>query len=138
MNRVIILPLCFEGMTSQQKPRKRWALQNLPPIPFLSYHDTQNTKTRKEAIFCPRATNTEHNIANNTRTRDNTGINIEQIVSIKPLDILSIRTYFRSRSNEFKAGKLKHYFDVWRELSSKKEILQTVLGLKLELWVTHQ
>ena len=35
---------------------------------------------------------------------------LTNIVSIKPLDILSIRACFRSRSNEFKAGKLKHYF----------------------------
>ena len=48
------------------------------------------------------------------------------------LDILSIKAYFRSRSNEFKAGKLKHYFHKWKELTSDKEILQTVLGLKLE------
>ena len=34
------------------------------------------------------------------------------VVSVKPIDILSIRTYFRSRSNEFKAGKLKRYFHV--------------------------
>ena len=51
---------------------------------------------------------------------------------MKPLDILSIRAYFRSRSNEFKAGKLKHYSHKWEELTSDKEILQTVSGLKLE------
>ena len=125
-------------MTSQRKSGKRRTHQNLPPIPYLSYHYTQNTKTRKGAVFYPRATNTEYNIADNTRTTDNTGINIVQIESIKPLHILFIRADFRSRSNEFKAGKLKHYFDMWRELTSNKEILQTVLGLKLEFWVTHQ
>ena len=51
---------------------------------------------------------------------------------MKPLDILSIREYFRSGSNEFKAGKLKHYFHKWKELTSDKEKLQTVMGLKLE------
>ena len=56
---------------------------------------------------------------------------LPNIVSIKPLGILSIRTYFRSRSNEFN-GKLKHYFHKWKELTSDKEILQTVMGLKLE------
>ena len=56
---------------------------------------------------------------------------LTNIVSIKPLDILSIRAYFRSRSNEFKAGKLKRYFQKWKDLASYKEILQTVLGLKL-------
>ena len=35
-------------------------------------------------------------------------------------------------NNEFKAGKLKRYFYKWKELTSNKEILQTVLGLKLE------
>ena len=125
-------------MTSQRKSGKRRTHQNLPPIPYLSYHYTQKTKTRKGAVFCPRATNTEHNIADNTRTTDITGINTVQIESIKPLHILSIRADFRSRSNEFKAGKLKHYFDMWRELTSNKEILQTVLRLKLEFWVTHQ
>ena len=45
---------------------------------------------------------------------------------------MSIRAYLRSRSNEFKAGKLKHYFHKWKKLTSDKEILQTVLGLKLE------
>ena len=40
--------------------------------------------------------------------------------------------YFKSMNNEFKAGKLKRYFYKWKELTSNKEILQTVLGLKLE------
>ena len=57
---------------------------------------------------------------------------LTNIVSIKHLDKLSIRAYFISRSNEFKAGKLKHYFHKWKELTIDKEILQTVLGLKLE------
>ena len=48
---------------------------------------------------------------------------LTNIVSIEPLDILSVRAYFKSRSNEFKAGKLKHY---------DKEILRTMLGLKLD------
>ena len=56
------------------------------------------------------------------------------ILSIKPLDILSIRAYFRYRSNEFKCGKLKHYFDKWKELTSDKEILQIVSGLELEIF----
>ena len=56
---------------------------------------------------------------------------LTNIVSIKPLRILSIRAYFRSRSNDFN-GKLKHYFQKWKELTSDKEILQTVMGLKLE------
>ena len=59
---------------------------------------------------------------------------LTNIVSIKPLDILSIKAYFRSRSNESKASKLKHYFHKWKELTSDKEILQTVLDLKLEFW----
>ena len=54
------------------------------------------------------------------------------MASVKSLDILSIRAYFRSRSKAGKAGKLKHYFHKWKELTSDKEILQTVLGLKLE------
>ena len=111
-------------MTSQKKSVKQRNHQNLPRTPYLNHHDTQDIKTRKGAakqrvIVRPRATNTEHDIAHNTET-------------IKPFDILSIRTYFRSRSNEFKAGKLKHYFHKWKELTSDKEILQTVLGLKLE------
>ena len=57
---------------------------------------------------------------------------LKNIVSIKPLDVLSIRAYFKSRNNEFKAGKLKRYLQNWKELTSNKEILQTVLGLKLE------
>ena len=59
---------------------------------------------------------------------------LTNIVSIKSLDIASIRAYFGSRSNEFKAGKLKHYFHKWKELTSDKEILQTVLSLKLEFF----
>ena len=57
---------------------------------------------------------------------------LTNIVSIKSLDILSIRAYFRFRSNEFKAGKLKQYFHKWKELTTDKEIRQTVLALKLE------
>ena len=53
---------------------------NLPHTPYLNHHDTQDIKTKKGAakqrvIVCPRATNTEHNIAHNTRTTNNTGIN---------------------------------------------------------------
>ena len=48
------------------------------------------------------------------------------------MDILSVRAYFRLRSNEFKAGKLKHYFHKWKELTSDKEMLQTVLVWELE------
>ena len=46
--------------------------------------------------------------------------------------MLTITAHFTSRSNEFKAGRIKHYFHKWKELTSDKEILQTVLGLKLE------
>ena len=35
-------------------------------------------------------------------------------------------------------NKLKHYFHKWKELTSDKEILQKVFGLKLDFWVTHQ
>ena len=54
--------------------------QNLPHTPYLNHHDTQDIKTRKGAaeqrvIFRPRATNTEHDIAHNTETTSNTGIN---------------------------------------------------------------
>ena len=54
--------------------------QNLPQIPYLNHHDTQDIKTRKRAakqriIFCPGATNTEHDIGHNTETKDNTEIN---------------------------------------------------------------
>ena len=125
-------------MTSQRKSKsvKQRIHQNLPHIAYLNRHDTQeDIKTRKgeakqRIIFCPLATNTEHDIAHNTKTTDNIGIN--KYRSIKPLDILSIRAYFRSRSNEFKAGTLKHSFLKWKELTSDKEILQTVLALKLE------
>ena len=57
---------------------------------------------------------------------------LTNIVSIKPLDTLSIRTYFRSRKNEFKADKLTNYFEKWKELTSDKYVLQVVYGLKLE------
>ena len=76
-------------------------------------------------------TNTEHDIEHNTKTTDNKGI--KKHSKYKGLDILSIRAYFRSRSNEFKADKLKHYFHKWKQMTSDKEMLQTVLGLKL--WV---
>ena len=115
---------------------KRRDHQNLPHIPYLNHHDTQDIKTRKgpaklRIIFCPRAANTEHDIAHNTKTQ--TIQELTNIVSIKPLDILCIRAYFRSRSNGFKAGKLKHYLHKWKEFTSDKEILQTVSGFKLEL-----
>ena len=58
---------------------------------------------------------------------------LTNIVSIKPLHILCISAYFRSRSNQFKTGKLKQYFHQWKELTSDKEILETVWGLKLEI-----
>ena len=75
-------------------------------------------------IFFPRATN--------TIPKQQTIQELTNIVSIKPFNIMSIRAYVRSRSNEFKAGRLKHYFRKWKELTSDKEILQTVLGLQLE------
>ena len=65
-----------------------------------------------------------------TIPKQQTILELTNIVSIKPLDILSIKAYFRCRSNEFKAGKLKHYFHKWKELTSDKEILQTVLDFE--------
>ena len=77
---VILLPLCFSGMTSQRKSGKRRNHQNLLHIPFLNCRNTQEIKIRKGAAkqsvsFCPRATNTNHYIAHNIKTTDNTGIN---------------------------------------------------------------
>ena len=46
--------------------------------------------------------------------------------------MLSIKAYFRFKSNEFKAGELKDYFHKWKALTSEKEIVKTVFGLKLE------
>ena len=59
---------------------KRKNPQNLPHIPYLNLHDTQDIKTRNRVakqriIFYLRATNTKHDIARNTKTKDNTGIN---------------------------------------------------------------
>ena len=67
-------------MISQRKSVKQRNYQNLPQIPYLNRHDTQDIKTRKGAakqriIFCLGATNTEHDIADNTETKDNTEIN---------------------------------------------------------------
>ena len=64
-------------------PKKIWEAKEsskLTHIPYLNHHDTQDIKTRKGAAkqrtnFCPRVTNTEHDIAYNTKTTDNTGIN---------------------------------------------------------------
>ena len=100
------------------------------PPRYTGGYQNQKGGSQAKNNFCPLATNTEHDIAHNTKTTDNIGIN--KYRSIKPLDILSIRAYFRSRSNEFKAGTLKHSFHKWKELTSNKEILQTVLALKLE------
>ena len=114
-------------MTSQRKSRKRKSHQNLPHIPYHNCHNAKNIKTRKGAakqriFLCPNATNTEHSITHNTKTKkfrnyknykNNTGINIVRI--IKPLDILSIRPYYRSKSNEFKAGNIKHCFHELKE-----------------------
>ena len=77
---VILLPLCFQGMTSKRKSGKRRNRQNLLHIPFLNCRNTQEIKIRKGAAkqsisFCPRATNTNHYIAHNIKTTDNTGIN---------------------------------------------------------------
>ena len=58
-------------------------------------------------------------------------IKLTNIACTKPLDILSIRRYLRFRSNEFKVGKLKHHFYKSKDLTSHKEIPQTILGLKL-------
>ena len=48
--------------------------------------------------------------------------------------MLFSRAYFRCRDNEFKAGKLKHYFHKCKELTGDKETLQKVLGLKLKFF----
>ena len=58
------------------------------------------------------------------------------MVSIKPLDILSIRAYFRSRSNEFKAGKLKHYFHKWKDLTSDEKTTYSAGFENCSFWVT--
>ena len=122
-------------MASQRKSEKQWNHQNLPRIPYFNHHDAQDIKTRKGTakqiiVFCARAISTGHDIAHNTKTTDNTGIN--KYSKYKALIILSIRAYFRSRSNEFKTGKLKQYFHKWKELTSDKEIIETVWHLKLE------
>ena len=67
-------------MTYQKKYVKQRNHQNLPHIPYLKHHDIQDIKAKKGAakqkiIFCPWATNTEHDITHNTKTTDNTGIN---------------------------------------------------------------
>ena len=70
----------LQGMNFQRKSMKQRNHQNLPHIPYLNHHDTQDIETRKRAakqriILFPRATNTDQNIAHNTKTTDNTGIN---------------------------------------------------------------
>ena len=77
------------------------------PLRYTGYQNQKGASQAKNNFF-PTAANTEHDIAHNTKTTDNTGLT--NILSIKHLDIMSIRTYFRSRCNELKAGKLKHYF----------------------------
>ena len=48
---------------------------NLPSQPprYTGYQNQKGSSQR--IIFCPRATNTEHGMAHNTKTTDNTGIN---------------------------------------------------------------
>ena len=99
-------------MTSQRTFVRQMNHQNLPHIPYLNHYDTQVIKTRKgptkqRIIFFPRQ-QTQSTISPTIPKQQTTGLT--NILSIKHLDIMSIRTYFRSRCNEFKAGKLKHYF----------------------------
>ena len=47
----------------------------LSQLPRYTGYQNQKGAAKQRIIFCPRATNTEHNIAHNTKTTDNTGIN---------------------------------------------------------------
>ena len=71
-------------LSGDNPPKRKFAKQknhqNVPQIYYLNHHGTQDIKTRKGAakqiiFFCSKATNTEHDIAYNTKTTDNTGIN---------------------------------------------------------------
>ena len=80
VKQVILLPLCFYGMTCQRKFVKQRNDQNLPQIHYFNHHDTQDNKTGKGAAkqritFCPRVTNTERDIGHNIKITGNTGIN---------------------------------------------------------------
>ena len=117
VKQVILPPLCFYGITSQRKSVKQRNYQNLPHIPYLNHHDTQDIKPErgqpsKEYFFVPEQ-QTQSAISH-TIPKQQTIQGLKNIVSKKPLDVLSIRAYFKSRNNEFKVGKLKRYLHKWK------------------------
>ena len=125
-------------MTSQRKSgieAKELSKLTSHPLshpPRYSGYQNQKGVSQVKNIFLSQCN--KHSTILHTIPKQQTIQELTNIVSIKSLDVLSIRAYSKSRNNEFKAGKLKRYFHKWKELTSNKEILQTVLGLKLEFW----
>ena len=122
-------------MTSQRNPGSQGVIKTYLTslISTATIHKTSKPEMRQPSKrkFFVLGQQTQNTILP-TIPKQQTIQKLTNIVSIKPLEILSARAYFRSKSNEFNAGKLKHYFRKWKDLTSDKEILQTVLGLKLE------
>ena len=80
VKQVILLPLAFRGWPPKED---LWSWRIIKtylksPISTVTVHRTskpERVQPSKEYFLCLGATNTEHDIAQNTKTTDNTGIN---------------------------------------------------------------
>ena len=58
---------------------------------------------------------------------------LKNSVSDFPLFIeTTLRPYLQSRCDTFQAGNISHSLDVWKEMTSDKDILSTVMGMSIE------
>ena len=80
-----------------------------PPISTATIHRISKTKKRavKQTIICPRAANADHDIAHNTKTTDNTGINKYSKATKK--NTVSINA--GDEKNLHPGGRKKKFFD---------------------------
>ena len=58
---------------------------------------------------------------------------LKNLVSDFPLFIeTTLRPYHQSRSDTFQAGNISHSLDAWKEMTSDKDILSTVMGMSIQ------
>ena len=62
--------------------------------------------------------------------------NIKYMVSNYDTIVESLQKYFQMKADRFEAGRLRHFANEWQKITSDKNILQIVTGVKLEFLMT--